>query len=222
MPVKKILLILSEDDSVKGRILPNTPRLDPLVKWLLIVTALLVVFLCALLLRPAIPLAIAVTPTPTPTQPPLRVIGPLEGSTLGLVQPVRLQVVGRAEAAITRLALRVNGIETDAIIPTPIGPLEVSASGASRNRAVTTLTHLFEWRPQGPGKAVIEVILYTLDGRIISTSPTTYYVADDRAPVTLVIEQLDATRTPMPVAPDSAPTWPSPHRTEAPDVSAGF
>jgi len=229
VPVRKVLLTLAEDGDVKGRVLSNRPRLDPLVKWLLIVSGLILVFVLALLVQPRVPLDIGLkrTPTPTPTPPPLQVIGPLAGSTVGLVQPVPLRVVGHVDAAITRLALRVNGVETEATIPTPIGPVEVTATGASRNRAVTTLTHLFEWQPQGPGRAVVEVVLHSLDGAIISTPPMTYYVADDRGPIGIVAQQLGRRRMPITLAPDRAPAWssppqPMPRPTAAPDVATGF
>lgn len=216
MPEKKVLLILKDDGDVKGRVLKNSPKIDPALKWLLVFVAFVLVFVCVVILRPPIPVPVSVTPISTSTPLPLRVDGPPQHSTIGLAQPVRMRVVGAVEAPITRLVFRVNGIEADAVVPTPIGPVEVTAGGARRIQAVTTLTHVFNWTPESAGEVVVEMVIYTLDGRTISTPPMTYYVTDNRASMTAVAEQLGPPRaptlTPPPwlSSPTPEPIWTSP------------
>jgi hypothetical protein len=208
MPDKKILLILKDDGDVQGKLLRNASRLDPALKWLLILAGLALTFVCVVMLRPRIPVAVALTPTPQPTPLPLRVAGPPDRSTVALAQPVQLRVAGAVAGPVTRLALRVNGIEADAVIPTPIGPAEMTAAGARPMQAVTTLTHLFTWRPENAGETAVEVVIYTLDGQSHSTPPLTYYVTDNRAMLTAVVRQIGPLRTPTSAPPPwlSSPT----------------
>lgn len=178
---------------------------------------------------------------PEPPPVTVSVVAPPNQSAILLGRPVPVHVYVKGKLAVHRLELWTSGMPGAGGQPTPIGSDDTGEStptvvvvdatqtaemGVTVSaqlvqvwgppRAVTELEHTFDWTPQFAGPVKVEVVAVTTTGDYFKAVPLVYRVADRRASMTAVAEQLGQPRaptlTPPPwlSSPTPEPIWTSP------------
>ncbi len=131
-------------------------------------------------------MAACTLPSPSVSGPQVRIVSPLDGSTVLFGDTVAIRAVADDEDGIAWVQLWVDGQPAGNIV-TPDVP-------------VTLLTQDLSWTPNTGGKYTIEVVAQNNLGGQARSNPITLYVSEEKALRETVVAARLATATPNPFA----------------------